>query len=117
MGFTSSARVLAAGAAWRVAGPEWAGRTLVEALGHGDDDARTIAGMSLVRAGDRSLPLLEAAVAVEPDPADFIDVIASIGTDRARDALAQLTESDRPGAAEAAGSALRTFDEIRERNS
>ena len=116
MGFTSSARVLAAGAAWRVAGPEWAGRTLVQALGHGDDDARTIAGMSLVRAGDRSLPLLEDAVATEPDPADFIDVIASIVTDRAGAVLERLAQSDAPTGAEAAASALDAFHEIRQRN-
>ena len=116
MGFKSSARVLAAGAAWRVAGPEWAGRTLVHAFSHGDDDARTIAGMSLVRAGDRSLPLLEDAVEVEPDPADLIEVIASLGTDRAEAALERLIESDAPAVAEAAASALGTLHEIRRRN-
>jgi hypothetical protein len=116
MGFTSSARVLATGAAWRVAGVAWAGRSLIDTFVHGDDDERTLAGMSLVQAGDRSVPLVLDAIASGSDPVELIDVIGSIGTADAREALVQLTESGDRSTTNAAASALHTFDEIRRRN-
>lgn len=116
MGFGSSARVLATGAAWRVAGLTWAGRSLIDAFVHGDDDERTLAGMSLVQAGDRSLPLVVEAIAAGSDQVELVDVISSIGTDDARQALTQLTESGDPATTAAAESALHDFDEIRRRN-
>jgi hypothetical protein len=116
MGFASSAKVLASGAAWRVAGMTWAGRGLIDAFVQGDENERTLAGMSLVQAGDRSLPLVVEAIASGSDPVDLVDVISSIGTDDARRALAQLAESGDPATNAAAVSALRDFDEIRKRN-
>jgi hypothetical protein len=116
MGFTSSARVLATGAAWRVAGAAWAGRSLIDTFVHGDDDERTLAGMALVQAGDRSVPLVLDAIASGSDPVELVDVISSIGTSAARKALEQLTKSDAPTTSETAASALDTFDEIRRRN-
>lgn len=116
MGFTSSARVLATGAAWRVAGAAWAGRSLIDTFTHGDDDERMLAGMALVQAGDRSVPLALDGIASGSDPVGLIDVISSIGTDAAREGLEQLTEADDPATTEAAASALWTFDEIRKRN-
>lgn len=116
MGFASSARVLATGAAWRVAGMTWAGRNLIDAFVHGEDDERTIAGMSLVQAGDRSVPLAVEAIASGLDPVELTDVISSIGTDDAREALTQLTQSADPATTAAAVSALQDFDEIRRRD-
>lgn len=116
MGFVSSARVIATGSVWRVAGVEWAGRSLIDTFVHGDDDERTLAGVSLVQAGDRSVPLVLDAIASGSDPVELVDVISSIGTDDAREALAELTESTDPATTAAAGTALRDFDEIRRRN-
>ena len=116
MGFTSSARVLATGAAWRVAGAAWAGRSLIDTFVHGDDDERTLAGMALVQAGDRSVPLVLDAIASGLDPIELIDVVSSIGTDEARAALSRLTESGDPATTVAAADALHTFDAIRKRN-
>ena len=116
MGFASSARVLATGAAWRVAGMAWAGRNLIDAFVRGNDDERTLAGMSLVQAGDRSLPLVVEAIASGSDPVELVDVISSIGTDDARNALTRLTDSADPATTAAAVSALQDFDEIRRRN-
>ncbi|MCP4307663.1 MAG: hypothetical protein GY788_22875 [bacterium] len=115
MGFVSSARVLATGAAWRMTGMTWAGRSLIDDFVHGDDNERTLAGMSLVQAGDRSVPLVASAIGSGSDPAELVDVIGSIGTDGAREVLAQLSESDDPATTAAAESALQDFDEIRKR--
>lgn len=116
MGFTSSARVLATGAAWRVAGAAWAGRSLIDTFVHGADDDRLLAGMALVQAGDRSVTLVADAIAAGSDPVELVDVISSIGTEIARKALEQLTESGDPATTKAAARALRTLEEIRRRD-
>jgi hypothetical protein len=106
-----SARLLAAGAAWRFTGAAPAGRALVGGLVEGDEDERTIAGISLTRAGDRSVPLLAAALDRGADPDPVVDVLAGIGTDAARSALRRAAEAGS-AAAEPAARALRTLDEI-----
>ncbi len=42
MGVAKSVGVIAAGAAWRLGYPDWAGRALIDALGSEDESARTI---------------------------------------------------------------------------
>jgi hypothetical protein len=62
MSLGDAAKVLAAGVAWRATAGRAAGATLVRALGHGDENVRTIAGMLLVRGGPRAAPLVRHAV-------------------------------------------------------
>ena len=84
MGAASSAKVLATGSAWRLTGRAAAGRRLVRAVNRDSEDEGTIAAMFLTRAGDRSVPLIREGLAADaPSPA-LLDVLASIGTDRAR---------------------------------
>jgi hypothetical protein len=116
MGAAASAGVLAAGATWRLAGIPAAGRALVAAATTGGENERTLAGMMLVRAGDRSVPLLTAAILDGATGRELPDVLASIGTDRARAALMTLTR-EAPVAPEvraAAAEALATLDAIRD---
>ena len=108
--------MFAAGAAWRYVGSTGAGSTLVDACQSGDDDERTLAGMFLVQAGDRSVPLLVDAAASATEPGDLIDVLASIGTDTARTGLVELAASNEASIAAPAQAALEDFDEIRRRN-
>ncbi len=49
MGLGSSLKVIGAGIAWRTLGRS--GQALIEAFQHGDEQDRTLAGMSLVKAG------------------------------------------------------------------
>jgi hypothetical protein len=102
-----TARLLAAGAAWRLAGVAPAGRALVGGLVEGDENERTVAGLTLTRAGDRSVPLLAAALAAGAAPDLVVDVLASIGTDAARNALHREAQTGSAAAARA----LRTLDE------
>ena len=111
MSAVRTAGLVAAGAAWRYTGAPPAGRTLVGGLTNGDENERTVAGIMLTRAGDRSVPLLTEALRTgdaAPDPA--VDVLASIGTDAARSALRGLAQGGTD-VAPAAARALRTLEE------
>ena len=113
MGAVSAARLLTAGSAWRLTGLGVAGRALVAAATGPDPGDRTLAGILLTRAGDRSVPLIRDALTAGADPADLVDILASIGTDAARAALQTAASSSRPDLAAAARRALHTLDQIR----
>jgi hypothetical protein len=117
VGAAASAKLLAVGAAWRLTGVSAAGHALVTAVTSGGENERTLAGMLLVQAGDRSVPVVADAILAGPGPADLVDVLASIGTDEARAALLRVSQSPPPAVPpttrDAATEALRTLDEIR----
>jgi hypothetical protein len=110
---TGSAKLLAVGAAWRLTGAGPAGRRLVRAARGGGETERSLAGMMLVQAGDRSVPVLVEAIMAGSGSAALVTVLASIGTDGARNALARVCRTGPPCAAAAAAEALRTLEEIR----
>jgi radical SAM superfamily enzyme with C-terminal helix-hairpin-helix motif len=112
MGAASSAMLLAAGCTWRLIGLHAAGRSLVVAVDRGPESEQAIAGIMLVKAGDRSVPLISESVSSGSSSPELIDVLASIGTPSARSALRNATRSPQPEVAGAAENALRTLDEI-----
>jgi hypothetical protein len=112
MGLAASAKVLAAGAAWRLTGLGPAGRMLVGSVSRGGENEQTLAGMLLVQAGDRSVPLVAGALATGSTAPELVDVLASIGTDSARAALEQAAVAAPPDIAGSARKALRDLDEI-----
>jgi hypothetical protein len=120
MGAVRSVRVLAAGATWRLTGLASAGDALLDAVAHGEETDRTLAEMLLVRAGDRSVPLVADAVLSGRGDADLVDVLASIDTTDARAALARMAQappSTVPARVPlAAAEALRTLDQIGRRD-
>ena len=75
MSAAGAARLLVAGAAWRLAGAAPAGRALVGALADGDETERAVAGIQLTRAGDRSVPLLAEALLAGTAPDLAVDVL------------------------------------------
>jgi hypothetical protein len=111
VGAASSAKVLATGSAWRLTGHAAAGRRLVRAVNRDDEDARAIAAMFLTRAGDRSVPLIREGLAAQTPSPVLLDVLAGIGTERARSQLRVVAE-DGGDLAGAAREALRALDEI-----
>lgn len=113
MSTAGSAKLLAVGAAWRLTGAGPAGRRLVRAARGGGETERSLAGMMLVQAGDRSVPVLVEAIMAGSGSAALVTVLASIGTDGARNALARVCRTGPPCAAAAAAEALRTLEEIR----
>lgn len=117
MSAAASARVLAIGTTWRLTGLPAAGRALVTAAAAAPTTEQALAGMLLVRAGDRSVPLVSEAIRTGRAPAGLVDVLASIDSDDARAALRRLSQAPPPHvpreASDAAATALRTLDEIR----
>ena len=112
MGAASSAKVLAAGSAWRLTGRAAAGRRLVGAINHGGEDEQTIAAVFLTRAGDRAVPLIREGLAADAPSPTLIDILGSIGTGTARVELQRVVVSGSRDLAEAARQALLTLDEI-----
>lgn len=102
MSVGSSASALATGLVYRVTGWKAAGERLVDALESDDENTQQIAGMFLVRKGDRSRPLLEQAVAQGKGGivADVLDDLDGGDSDLAE--LEELARSDNPKVAEAA---------------
>lgn len=103
----SATRLFALGALWRGAGVESAGRALVHALGNEDENLRTIAGMLLVKAGGRSVPLLEEALLRRENLPMTIPVLADIGEPSTAATLEAFVADPDPKVATAARDALR----------
>lgn len=120
MGAVTSARILAAGATWRLTGIAAAGDALLTAVTTGNETERTLAGMLLVKAGNRSVTVVSDAVLTGKGATDLIDVLASINTTDARAALVSVAQAPPPTVApqakDAAAEALRTLDQIRRQN-
>ena len=117
MNAVTSARILATGATWRLTGIAAAGDALLTAATTGDENERTLAGMLLVKAGNRSVPMVADAVLTGRGAAELVDVLASIDTADARAALVTVAQAPpsavAPQAQGAATEALRTLDRIR----
>jgi hypothetical protein len=116
---TASAWILAVGAIWLLTGAAAAGRALTRAVTDGGEDERTLAGMLLVRAGDRSVPVVTEAILSGRGSTALIDVLASIGSQAARDALVRVSRAAAPAVdpvvAAAAAEALRTLYQVQGR--
>ena len=112
MSLVSSAKVAAASAVWRVTGLEAAGRVLVSSMASGDENEQTLAGMLLVRAGDRSVPLITEALVAGASATELVDVLASIGSDTARTGLERLSSAPNSEITDSAEKALKDLDEI-----
>ena len=116
MSAAAAAKVVATGTAWRLTGAAAAGRALLTSVTEGGETERTVAAMMLVRAGDRSVPLVAGALLTGSASLGLVEVLGSIGTDDAREALRRVAHPSgsrvvRP-VREAAADTLRTLDEI-----
>ena len=114
MGTAASVGLLAVGAAWRLTGAAAAGHALVTAATTGNEPDQALAKMLLVKAGNRSVPIVTRTLLADPAATGLVEVLASIGTEEARKALLQLSHAP-PQHRDAATQALRTLDEIRRR--
>ncbi|MFQ5555288.1 MAG: hypothetical protein ACE5GC_07970 [Acidimicrobiia bacterium] len=111
MGIAGSLRVISAGVAWRTFGATAAGEALLDAMAGAAEQERMLAGMSLVKAGDRTIDLIEKAVTAGRVSPPAVRLLADIGGPRCRALLADIaTESGEMG--EAAAQALDLLDRI-----
>jgi HEAT repeat protein len=106
-----SAQVMGAGAAWLLTGSQTIGRTLIRALTSEGEDERAIAGMFLVKGGERGRRLVSDALHRGVESEELITVLQSIGGPEAEAELAELAQhEDRP----VSGSAKRALLELQE---
>ena len=82
---------------------------MVRALSSDDATTRTTAGMLLVRAGQRSVPLLREALSRRQALPMVLPILADIGDQESRPAISALTRDPDPPVAGAAREALRVL--------
>ena len=103
--------MIGAGVAWRTVGSESAGYALLEAFSGDDEQEKMLAGISLVRAGERSIDLIEKAGKTGRLTPDVVRLLADIGGPRSRALLGELAGSAGP-VGTAATESLQVLDQI-----
>lgn len=111
MSLGASLKVIGAGLAWRTTGSKSAGETLLDALAGEGEQERTLAGMSIVKAGDRSIDLLDSARRSGRLTPIGVRLFADIGGPRSRAVLDEIATAPGP-LAEAAVSSLDLLDRM-----
>ncbi len=111
MSLGSSLKVIGAGLTWRAAGTRGSGETLLQAVSGDDEQTRTLAGISLVKAGERSIDLIEGARNSGQLTPTVVRLLADIGGPRSRALLNEIAAEPGP-LAETAVSSLDLLDRI-----
>jgi HEAT repeat protein len=101
-----SAAVFAAYGVWRATGSARAGRVLADALASSDETNRTAAGVLLVRAGEKSLPLLRTNLQRGAAVPLSLRILGDIGGGAAAREIEPYAQSKDPAIARAAADAL-----------
>lgn len=96
MGVGSSLKVIGAGVAWRTVGIESAGEELLEAFTSDDEQDRTLAGISIVKAGERSIDLIEKAGSMGRLSPGLVRLLADIGGPRSKALLNEIAAGEGP---------------------
>lgn len=105
-------RVLIAGTSWRLFGSERAAETLLQAMSGDDEQNRMLAGMSLVKAGQRSFDLIEKMIEAGQASAPVIRLLPDIGGERARQVLDEIAAGDPGEITDAARECVNLLDRI-----
>lgn len=86
-------RVLAAGLLWRWFGSRGSADTLLEAVASQDEQNRMLAGMSLVRAGEKSFDLIEDQIDTGEATPPAVRLLPDIDPGRARGVMEKVSTS------------------------
>jgi radical SAM superfamily enzyme with C-terminal helix-hairpin-helix motif len=92
----SPIRVIVAGSSWRLFGSRRAAETLLQAMSGDNEQNRMLAGMALVKAGQRSFDLIEKKIAAGQASAPVIRLLPDIGGAKARAVLNRIADGE-PG--------------------
>ena len=111
-GMSSSIKVLMAGASWRLFGSRRSGEILLWALAGDDEQNRMLAGMSLVKAGQRSFGLIESKIETGEATAPVIRLLPDIGGEQARGVLERVARNTSGELHEAATECIDLLDRI-----
>ena len=109
----SAGRVIAAGFSWRLFGSRRAGATLLQAMSDNDEQNRMLAGMSLVKAGQRSLRLIEKKINNEKGSVPLIRLLPDIGGEEARKLLEVIAARKSGDISDAATECIDLLDRMR----
>ena len=104
--------MLAAGTSWRLFGSRRAGEVLLDALSDGDEQSQMLAGISLVKAGQRSFDLIESRIAAGQATPAHVRLLADIDSRRARTVLAKIVDEESGEMADAARQCMDLLDRI-----
>ena len=105
-------KVLLAGMAWRTFGSGEAGATLLEAMSGDDEQQRMLAGMSLVKAGDRTIGLIEQTLGKGRATPPLVRLLGDLGGPRALAMLEEIASGSPEDLAKAAGESLDLLERI-----
>ena len=107
-------RVIAAGTSWRLFGSQRAAETLLQAASSDDEQNRMLAGMSLVKGGQRSFDLIENQLAAGKASAPLLRLLPDIDAVRAREVLDKAVQGEPGEIAETARECIDLLDRIDE---
>jgi hypothetical protein len=105
------ARVLAAGLMWRLFGTRRSAETLFDAMSGANEQNRMLAGISLVKGGQRSFDFIEQKVDAGSATPPVIRLLSDIDASAARDVLNRVADSQSE-LAETARECIDTLDRI-----
>ena len=101
MGVGGSLGVISAGTVWRAFGLESAGRALVRATDSDDEQMRTLGGMMLVQAGEKSVDLVGKASDEGQLNPILVEILSDIGGPQSKALLIEIVRSGGSMAEEA----------------
>ncbi len=113
-GTSSSLRVLLAGTSWRLFGSQRAGEALLDAFAADDEQNRMLAGISLVKAGQRSFELIEKRIEAGTATPDIVRLLPDVGGEKARSVLERVARESGGEVALAATESIDLLDRIRQ---
>ena len=96
-------------AIWRATQLRFLGRLIIRTLASNNENLRTIAGLSLVKAGRIAEPLLEEALHRSENLPIVLTILADIGDKRVEPEIQRFSGHEDPKVAEAARQALRVL--------
>jgi hypothetical protein len=96
-------------AVWRATRLRPLGRLIVKTLGSNNENLRTIAGISLTKAGLMAEPLLKEALRRSENLPIVLTILAGIGDKRVEPEIRRFSGHEDPQVAEAARQALRVL--------
>ncbi|MGI9239054.1 MAG: hypothetical protein ACR2QZ_16760 [Woeseiaceae bacterium] len=105
-------RVIAAGTTWRWFGSRRAAETLLRAASGDDEQNRMLAGISLVKAGQRSFDLIEDKVEAGQANPLLVQLLSDIDSVRAREVLQKLAKGEPGEVTETARERIELLDRM-----
>ena len=108
----SPIRVLAAGMAWRMFGSQKSAQTLSGAMSGDDEQNRMRAGMSLVKAGQRSFDFIKQKIDAGEASPPLVRLLPDIDAHAARDVLIRIADAEQGELADTAKQCIESLDRI-----